>query len=84
MPPDTYREGLTMPRYIITEIRGIRVKEFYEVEAASPEEARDLYDDGECEFLGHDLCDAISGCESDSTSVEPAEDVLPAIPFPAR
>ncbi|MCX7424718.1 MAG: hypothetical protein NTW96_03680 [Planctomycetia bacterium] len=59
-----------MPRYIIEEDRAVWVREVYEVEANSPEEAEEARGNGDYEFLGFSLRDNVEFLDSTVVSCE--------------
>jgi hypothetical protein len=70
-----------MPKYQVSEVRAIYVQEFYEVEAASVEEATDVYLEGDYEYLGHELLDNVGFLDSADLTVE-ASEIRPLIVHP--
>ena len=77
--PDTQANAATK-RFYVTELRPIWVKEFYAVDAISEEAASDAYLDGDYEYLGHELGDAVSFLDSETEEVQQ----LNAPPFVAH
>jgi len=59
-----------MPRYVIEEDRAIWVREVYEIEAESEEEAKELYYDGDYEYLGFSLKDSVDYIDCQPISIE--------------
>jgi hypothetical protein len=70
-----------MPKYQVSEYRAIWVKEFYEVEAASVDEAKELYWEGNYEYLGHELFDNVEFLDTADLEITESE-IMPLVVHP--
>lgn len=72
-----------MARFIVSEERAIWVKDYWEVEAETAEDAKEAFRE-KGKYLGHDLNDDVDLVpDGGPPSVEPMPDGVPYVEYPA-
>lgn len=65
-----------MTKYFVSQNEPIWVKCFYEVEAASIEEAEELFYEGQYDYVGHELCDRLESHDDEDFRVGVCEPLI--------